>query len=78
MYRCIKKESNGEFAVKVILTKKLDKAALSAIRMEVTVMKELHHPGILKLEDVFEEDDKINIVLEVMTKTRSFQMIHAF
>ena len=54
----------GEFAIKVLDTSRLHGHMCERVRQEIAVHTRLEHPSIVKLEDVFEEDNRICIVLE--------------
>ena len=63
----IKKENQKEFAVKVINKLKLSVKNYKLIYHEVNIMKLLNHPHIVHLEDYFEDDEYIYIIMEYLS-----------
>lgn len=53
-------------AVKCITKSKLSAGDLDALKNEVSIMRQLNHPNIVKLEDFYEEDDMYYIVTELL------------
>lgn len=77
-HRCYRKSDRVMFACKVINKHKIEVefASLSdQIYSEITVLKMVDHPNIIKLEDVFETIDRIYMVLEIMLGGELFDYI---
>jgi len=72
------KKSTGEsFAVKVVTKSKLTKEDLVALQDEILVLRELQHPHIIRLYDVYEEKDFWYLVMEKMMGGELFDRIVA-
>ncbi|CAI8011662.1 Serine/threonine-protein kinase Chk2, partial [Geodia barretti] len=71
------KETCKKYAVKIISKKafsvgpKLNRAAIE----EVKILKELHHPCIIQIEDVFDGPDALYIVLELVEGGELFDRV---
>lgn len=52
--------------MKCITKSKLSAGDLDALKNEVSIMRQLNHPNIVKLEDFYEEDDMYYIVTELL------------
>lgn len=62
--RVIHNFSKQEFAVKII--DKFDiKNGRNAILSEISILKEVNHPNIIKLVEIFESQQRIFIVMEL-------------
>ena len=46
----------------------------AALKNEVAILQNLHHPGVVNLERMFETPERIFVVMEKMKGTLSFQM----
>ena len=64
VYKASRSDGFGHFAIKVLDTAQMNRHMLERVRQEISVHARLEHPSIVKLEDVFEEDNRICIVLE--------------
>lgn len=65
-----------KFAVKIICKKKFSVGPRQAAMMdEVEILKKLHHPCVIKIEDVFETTDNLYIVLELVEGGELFDRI---
>ncbi|KAK2574382.1 Serine/threonine-protein kinase Chk2 [Acropora cervicornis] len=66
-----------KFAVKIICKKKFSVGPRQAAMMdEVEILKKLHHPCVIKIEDVFETTDNLYIVLELVEGGELFDRIY--
>ena len=65
--KAINKETKKEYAVKVINKSKLSLKNYKLIKHETNIMKLLHHPHIVSLEDYFEDDEYIYIIMELLS-----------
>jgi len=64
VYEATCKENGNQVAVKVIDKNKQDDEQIVLLRREITIMRKLDHPNIVKLYDVYDEDKTISLVLE--------------
>ena len=62
-------------AVKIIDQKKMSSETRSLVLLEVSIMKSLSHPNIVRCFDFFETPDKFLLVLELMTGGELFDRI---
>uniref|UniRef100_A0A7N0U9N9 Protein kinase domain-containing protein n=1 Tax=Kalanchoe fedtschenkoi TaxID=63787 RepID=A0A7N0U9N9_KALFE len=53
-----------EVAIKEIDTEKLSTKLQESLRSEISVLKKVYHPNIIRLHDIIEEPRKIHLVLE--------------
>lgn len=72
-----KKSSGESFAVKVVTKAKLTKEDEVALKDEIQVLRELQHPHIIRLYDVYEEKDFWYLVTEKMMGGELFDRIVA-
>eukprot|EP01130_Rhizamoeba_saxonica_P018482 TRINITY_DN925_c1_g1_i1.p1 TRINITY_DN925_c1_g1~~TRINITY_DN925_c1_g1_i1.p1 ORF type:complete len:458 (-),score=129.19 TRINITY_DN925_c1_g1_i1:38-1411(-) len=70
----IKNGTNEEFAIKII-EMNTNEDEIELLRREIDIMQRLEHPNIIKLLDVFEEDDYMYLVLELVTGGELFDHI---
>ena len=66
------------FACKIIDKRHIEdrfRGLLEQFGVEIEVLKELNHPGIIKLEDVYTTDSKIYMVMELMSGGELFDYV---
>ncbi len=65
VYEATSKETGEQVAVKVIDKNKQDDEQIVLLQREISIMRKLDHPNIVKLYDVFDEEKTISLVLEL-------------
>lgn len=58
------KKDGEKYAVKII-EKSLIQDDIKLLRREIEIMKKVSHPSILKLHEIYEDEDKVYIVMEL-------------
>ncbi|CAN0381690.1 unnamed protein product [Pylaiella littoralis] len=77
-YRCVNRKSKKQFACKVIDKRAMDpklKPLLDQFHVEIQVLQLLRHPNIIHMEDVFESESKIHMVMEIMQGGELFDYV---
>jgi hypothetical protein len=77
-YRSIRKIDNKEFACKVIDKRQVEmkfSGLLDQFYVEIKVLQTLNHPNIIKLEDTFESNERIYMIMEVMKGGELFDYV---
>jgi len=68
--------SNGQkFAIKVINKSELGKEYEKNLKMEVDILKQVSHPNIIALKELFDTKDKLYLVMELVTGGELFDKI---
>ena len=62
-------------AVKIMEKDKMDKGEKVRLSYEIDILKNLDHPNIVKLYEVFEDDKHIYLVTELCTGGELFDII---
>jgi len=75
VYRGREKKTGNMYAIKSIEKSKLKNLAF--VRREIAILKEVDHPNIIKLHEVFEDDHKLHLVMELCTGGELFDRIVA-
>jgi len=75
VYHAERKKGGEEFAVKKIEKKKVEGDDIKLLRREIQIMKKLDHPNILKLFEVYEDDDSFYLVMELVKGKELFDKI---
>lgn len=57
--------TQNTYAIKTIDLYKIKADQLDSLRNEITIMKMLDHPNVIKLYETFEEESKLHLVLEL-------------
>ena len=73
----VNRESGDKFAVKVVTKAKMNKEDLMALKDEISILKRLTHPHIIRLYDVFEDSSYYYLVTEMMRGGELFDRIVA-
>src|SRR5690242_21807829 len=63
VYKATEKNSNRVHAVKVIDKQKLGAKKMEMIETEVEILFKVRHPNIIKLEEVYETQDNVFMVM---------------
>ena len=72
----VKNRATGErFAVKVMSKKKMNDEDKIAMQTEIEILKQVDHPNIVKLLDVFEDERHYCLVMELMQGGELFDQI---
>jgi len=69
------KKTGQQVAVKTIEKKFVEKQDLMLLTREIEIMKKVNHPNVLKLYEVFETDETISLVMELVTGGELFYKI---
>eukprot|EP01084_Bolivina_argentea_P242615 406954_1 len=64
--KCKRRNDGAVFALKVISYKDLDKENLVMLESDVNIRRQISHPNIVKLYDIFESRSKMCLVLELL------------
>mmetsp|Transcript_9261 Transcript_9261/g.20476 ORF Transcript_9261/g.20476 Transcript_9261/m.20476 type:complete len:409 (+) Transcript_9261:348-1574(+) len=75
VYRGREIKTGVMYAIKSIEKSKLKNLAF--VRREIAILKEVDHPNIIKLHEVFEDDHKLHLVMELCTGGELFDRIVA-
>jgi len=67
--------SGQSFAIKFIEKKYVDKTDLVLLGREIDIMKKVNHPNVLKLQEVYETDETIALVMELVDGGELFYKI---
>lgn len=73
--RCVHKISKQVRAVKIIRKDKLDQAEQKRLFVEIETLKNLDHPNILRVYEVFADAKRFYIVTELVTGGELFDQI---
>ena len=60
----INKETNKQVAIKITAKKNMDKSDLELAKVEIDILKISQHPNIIKLYDIYENENYIYIIME--------------
>lgn len=77
-YKCMRKSDGKFFACKVIDKRQVEmkfSGLLDQFFVEIKVLKSLHHPNIIHLEETFESPDRIYMVMELMMGGELFDYV---
>ena len=72
---CSNRHTGEQFAVKVIDKQSMEPEERELLRTEIAIMKLLHHPHIIRMEAVYEDRDRIYIVMEKLSGGELFERI---
>ena len=78
VHRCVNKKDNKEYACKVIdvqLIEERFQGMMEQFQTEIQALRELQHPGIIRLYDVYMTGVKIFIVMEMMQGGELFDYV---
>jgi len=74
VYQATRQSDNTEWAVKVIDKESL-KDDIKLLKREVEIMKQVHHKNILKLNEIFEDETQVYIVMELVQGSELFDRV---
>jgi calcium/calmodulin-dependent protein kinase I len=69
------RQTGERFAVKVLSKKKMSEEDKIAMHTEIEILKQVDHPNIVKLIDVFEDERHLCLVMELMQGGELFDQI---
>jgi len=72
---CVNKHTGEQFAVKVIAKDVMELDERELLRTEIAIMKLVNHPHIIRMEAVYEDKEKIYIVMEKLEGGELFSRI---
>jgi serine/threonine protein kinase len=75
VYRGIKKDTGKEWAVKVIDTRKIAEQDISVVIKEAELLRSIHHPNVMRLEDIFAGENEMHLVMELSSGGDLFDRI---
>lgn len=79
VHLCIHKATGKQWAIKIIDKKKFALSSSSerpdALLGEVEILRQLDHPGCIKINETFETDDTLYLILELVTGGELFDRI---
>eukprot|EP00567_Pseudictyota_dubia_P007505 CAMPEP_0197438846 /NCGR_PEP_ID=MMETSP1175-20131217/5729_1 /TAXON_ID=1003142 /ORGANISM="Triceratium dubium, Strain CCMP147" /LENGTH=296 /DNA_ID=CAMNT_0042968649 /DNA_START=363 /DNA_END=1250 /DNA_ORIENTATION=+ len=74
---CTNRDTRERFGVKSIRKSKVGKKNFPLLKREVKLLRELSHPNIIKLVDVYEDQDDLHLVTELCEGGELFDRIIA-
>lgn len=77
VYRGIKKDTGQEWAIKQIDTRQMADQDASAVTKEAELLRSIHHPNVMRLEDIFAQGHTIYLVMELSNGGDLFERIIA-
>ena len=75
VHKCVKKGTHEERAVKIMEKSKMSEQQKVRLKYEVEILKNLNHPNIVRLYEVFEDKHIIYLVTELCDGRELFDEI---
>lgn len=72
---CTEKKTGEKYAIKCIKKTMVEGDDIKLLRREIAIMKGVSHPNILKLYEVFEDEDEFFLVMELVEGKELFDKI---
>jgi calcium-dependent protein kinase len=73
--QCCDLKSGENRGVKIFRKAELDEHRLNLIKKEITLMRDLDHPNIIKVHDIIEDVSKIYLIIDEIKGQNLFQYI---
>jgi len=73
--KAVNRKTNADVAIKFIDKKYVEKQDLIFVAREIDILKKVNHPNVLKLIEVFELDDYIALIMELIRGGELFYKI---
>ena len=77
VYSAVELQTDFHWAVKIIEKKRLNESERDMLRSEVAIMKLLNHPNVVEMKEVFEDKQKMYVVMEMIEGGELFEKIRA-
>jgi len=74
VYKAVRKSDDEKVAVKIV-QKTLIREDIKLLRREIEIMKSVHHPHILSLIEIYEDNESVYIVMELVDGNELFDRI---
>jgi calcium/calmodulin-dependent protein kinase I len=74
VHEATRNADGGKFAVKIV-EKTMIQEDIKLLKREIEIMKQVDHVNILKLIEIYEDDDKVYIVMELVEGSELFDRI---
>ncbi len=65
MFKAQRKTDSADFACKVIQKEKLGPKKMEMVDIEVSILRTVDHPNIIKLVEIYENNDNVYLVMEL-------------
>lgn len=75
VHEATRKSDQTKYAVKCIKKQQIEGEDIKLLKREIQIMKQLDHPNILKLYEVYEDDEKFYLVMELVQGKELFDKI---
>ena len=75
VWKCYLRETGELWAVKIIKKKALEKAERERLKNESEILRQMDHPNIIKLYEIFEDKKYYYIITEFLTGGELFEKI---
>ena len=73
--KCKHRATNVRYAVKVLSKKKMSAEDKAGMQTEIDILKQIDHPNVVQLIDVFEDERHWCLVMELMEGGELFDQI---
>ncbi len=76
VYRCRHRRTGDEFACKTISLNRINSHYLRKLHLEIAIMKELDHPNIVKLREVFFGTRTVYLIMDLCEGGELFDFLN--
>ena len=74
----VEKKTGDKYAIKCIKKTMVEGDDIKLLRREIKIMKRVSHSNILKLFEVFEDEDEFFLVMELLVKPNDFSLLFSY
>jgi len=75
VYAAVELQTDFRWAIKIIDKKRLNEAEKEMLRSEIAIMRLLNHPNVVEMKEVFEDKNKMYVVMELIEGGELFDRI---
>ena len=75
VYSAVELQTDFHWAVKIIDKKRLNDSEREMLRSEIAIMRLLNHPNVVEMKEVFEDKNKMYVVMELVEGGELFDRI---